>query len=91
MNSIINVQYIDKESQKEITEQQLSELQEQVKEIEQEKAVEEKKLKSEVSKNENKIKSLKHEFDLINLQVKEKGKYNQSLLNQYFRPRVQVK
>lgn len=64
--------FIAKGINKEITEEDLKELQDQVKFIESEKATEEKRLNSEIAKNEKKISTLKHEHDLVTLQVKEK-------------------
>ena len=58
--------------EKRINEEEIERLQLQVKEAEQEKVSEEKRLKVEVSKQDTRIKSLQHELNLLNLQIKEK-------------------
>jgi uncharacterized coiled-coil protein SlyX len=47
-------------------------LQYQLKEAEQEKVVEEKKLKAAIAQQETQIKALQNELNILNLQIKEK-------------------
>jgi hypothetical protein len=50
----------------------LEKLQYQLKEAENEKIVEEKKLKAQIQQQEHQIKALQNELNILNLQIKEK-------------------
>jgi chromosome segregation ATPase len=56
----------------EYTQEELEKLQYQLKEAENEKVVEEKKLKAQIQQQEQQIKALQNELNILNLQIKEK-------------------
>lgn len=75
MGSLVKFKRKEKKEQAEqhqVTEEELEGLQKKLKEVENHKLSEERKLKHEIAKQESKMKSLNHEYELVNLQVKEK-------------------